>query len=110
LTPAHPHLDRHRHRNSPYGGLDQFGSQWHVAHQRRAGVTIDDFADRTSHIDVDDRRTAILNQLGCLAHLRWVATDELHRDRFLDLVPHGLLHRDPRFADCRGTSDHFGNV
>ena len=40
-----------------------------VAHQRAAGVAVDDLLDRAAHVDVDDRRAAILVELGRLGHL-----------------------------------------
>ena len=110
VAPAHPHLDRDRHLNRLDGGLDQPCRQRNVAHQGGTGIAVDHLLYRAAHIDIDDRRAAIFDQLGCLAHLHRIAADQLHRDRILGGIPHCLLHRLPCFADRRGARDHLGNV
>ncbi len=110
MIPAHPHLHSNRHRYRFDRGLDQGSGEFRHAHQRRARVTVNDLLDRAAHIDVDDRRTALLIELGRLGHLAGIATRQLQRHGFLDRMPCGLLQRLARFADHCGAGDHLGDI
>src|SRR5690606_34982147 len=66
--------------------------------------------DRATHVDVDDCGAAVLVELGRLGHLRWAASGELQRHRFLDRVPSRFLKALARLADHRRAGDHLCHI
>ena len=80
-----------------------------VAHQRGAGMAVDDLFHRAAEIDVDQPRAAVGVELRGLGHDLRLAAGELHRHRLL--VGAALRHRQrlPGLADRRLACDHLGD-
>ena len=78
MIPAHPHLDGDGHVHRLYRRLDQRGGERQVAHQRAAGVAIDDLLDRAAHVDVDNGCAAIGIEPGGIGHLPGRTAGQLH--------------------------------
>ena len=110
MAPAHPHLDRHRDSDCLDRRRDQRGGQRQIAHQGGTGIAVDHLFHRATHVDIDDRRAAVLLELGRLAHLCGIAADQLHRYGLLNRVPLRLLQRLAGFADRCRAGDHLGYV
>lgn len=91
MVPAHPHFDGDRNRHRLDCCLNQAGGERQIAHQRRAGIAVDDLLHRTAHIDVDNRRPAIFIELGRFAHFIGSAPCKLHRHRLFAGVPLAFL-------------------
>ena len=109
MVPTHARLERDRHLHGLDGRLDQSRCKRQIPHQSRAGFAIDDLFDRAAHVDVDDRRAALLVQLGGFGHDVRLATGELDRHRLLSWIPHRLLQRLARFSNHRLAGDHLAD-
>ena len=108
--PTHAHFYRDGHRHRFHRRFDQAGGQWQVAHQCGPSVPIHNLFHGAAHVDIDDRGTAFLIELGRLAHFIRRAACELHRHRLFNHVPSTFLQRLARFADHCLTGDHLGNI
>ena len=80
-----------------------------IAHQRRAGVAVDDLLHRAAHVDVDDRCAALLVELCRFGHHLRLAAGELERHRLLGRIPQRLLQRLAGLADHRLAGDHLAD-
>ena len=109
LVPAGAHLQRDRQIDRLDRRFEDARGMHFVAHQRRAGMAVDDLFHRAAEIDVDQPRAAIGVELGRLGHDLRLAAGELHRHRLL--LGAALRHRQrlPRLADRRLAGDHLGD-
>ena len=80
---AHFHRQRDLHALANF--LDDAGGAIEVLEQRRTGAAVDDLADRTAHVDVDDVDAFRFDDGGRVVHAVGIATIDLNRDRPLGL-------------------------
>ena len=87
IIPTRPHFHRHRYVDRLHRRIDQRRGQRQIPHQGGTGIPVHNLFDRAAHIDVDNRRAAILVQTRCLGHHLGFATSKLHRNGFFDRIP-----------------------
>ena len=66
IVPAGAHLQGDRQGDGLDRCLQNSRGMDFIAHERGPGMAVDDLLHRTTEIDVDEGRTPILVQLGCL--------------------------------------------
>src|SRR5262249_28737922 len=107
LVPAGAHLQGNRQVDRPDRRFENPRRMSLIAHQRRAGMAVDDLFYRTAEIDGYDPRTGISVELRRLGHDLGVAACELHRHRLLFGTIARHRQRLPGLADHRLAGDHF---
>ncbi len=107
MIPAHAHLQSHGDLHRLDRRLDDLRGERDLPHQSGAGIAVHDLLDRAAHVDVDDRRPAVLVELRGLGHFMRGAAGQLHRDRILDRIPGRFLKRLAGLADHRLACDHL---
>jgi hypothetical protein len=107
LVPAGAHLERDREVDRRDRGLHDAPGQVGFAHQRRAGGLVDHLLDRTTEVDVDQRRAAVGIEPRRLGHDFGLAAGQLHRHGEDLGAALGQLHRLPGLADHGLAGDHL---
>ena len=109
VVPARAHFQRH---GKLYGLDHRFENLCRLGffpHQGGAGVTVHHLLDRTPHIDVDERRTAVFVELGGFRHDVRLAPGQLHGHRkFLGTIGRHL-HGLAVLPDHGLARDHLGD-
>ncbi len=85
MLPAGPDLHREGHLDRLLHARQQVLGPVGITHQRRAGVSLDDFAHRTAHVHIHEIGPGRFRHGRRLRHALRIATDELDRERALVL-------------------------
>ena len=109
VIPAETHLRRHGNLHGIHHALHQRGGFLVLHHHRRAAAHAEDLLHGTTHVDVDARHAALLEEHRRVAHLLRHRAEELHRQRPVLRVRLDeleglriLLQQRPRIHQVRG--------